>query len=305
MIDLLRASGVTFPGGKRMKLENLRPIASGGALHAEAEVYLEPVERSKQNGPSSAKPALRNATQAREAEATEGKGTERVAISFGPRHGPVTARQVEDAIRPAHLAGYNILVFAGFGFDAPAQEAIRGVHLPGLTMHAANVCPDVLVGDLLKTTAGSQLFTVFGQPDVEVTKQEDGACVVELRGVDIYDPSTGELHSSSGKDVAAWFLDTDYDGHTFCICQAFFPGGDNPWEKLQRALRGTVDPEKFEAMRGTVSEPFATLRSSEATPLRSTSQPGENQRIAVKVIDFRGNEVLRVMGLLQQGRTLE
>jgi len=241
---------VTFPGGKRMKLENLRPIASGGALHAEAEV--------KQNG-----------------------DTQRVAISFGPRHGPVTARQVEDAIRPAHLAGYSILVFAGFGFDAPAQETIRGVHLPGLIMHAANVCPDVLVGDLLKTTAGSQLFTVFGQPDVKVAKQKDGACVVELRGVDIYDPTTGELHSTSGKDVAAWFLDTDYDGHTFCICQAFFPGGDNPWEKLQRALRGTVDPEKFDAMRGTVSEPF---------------QPGENQRIAVKVIDFRGNEVVRVMG---------
>jgi adenine-specific DNA-methyltransferase len=275
MLDLLRASGVTFPGGKRMKLENLRPIASGGALHAEAEV--------KQNGDA-----------------------QRVAISFGPRHGPITAWQVDDAARPASRAGYDILIFAGFGFDAPAQEAIREVKLPGLTMHAANVCPDVLVGDLLKTTAGSQLFTVFGQPDVQVRRVDEapkgrkrngkgdaapageGAkveYVVELRGVDIYDPTTGEVHSAKGEEVAAWFLDTDYDGRTFCICQAFFPGGQNPWEKLQRALRGNIDPERFDEMRGTTSQPF---------------QPGDHQRIAVKVIDFRGNEVVRVMGVQGQ-----
>ncbi len=250
MIDLLRKSGVTFPGGKRMKLENLRPIASGGALHAEAEV--------KQNG-----------------------GIQRVAISFGPRHGPVTAHQVNDAMPLARRAGYDVLIFAGFGFDPRAQEDMHAP-VPGLTVHAANVCPDVLVGDLLKTTAGSQLFTVFGQPDVAVEKQKDDTYVVELRGVDIYDPTTGEVHSARGDEVAAWFLDTDYDGRTFCICQAFFPGGRNPWDKLQRALRATIDPERFEEMRGTVSQPFPA---------------GEHQRIAVKVIDFRGNEVVRVVGM--------
>jgi adenine-specific DNA-methyltransferase len=106
--------------------------------------------------------------------------------------------------------------------------------------------------------------------------------VVQLRGVDIYDPLKGEVHSTRGEDVAAWFLDTDYDGKTFHICQAFFPGDANAWEKLQRALKAQIDAEAFERMRGTVSFPF---------------QPGQHRRIAVKVIDFRGNEVVRVVSL--------
>jgi adenine-specific DNA-methyltransferase len=81
--------------------------------------------------------------------------------------------------------------------------------------------------------------------------------------------------------------ETDFDGRTFCICQAFFPGGENPWEKLQRALRGSIDPERFDEMRGTISQPF---------------HPGEHQRIAVKVMDFRGNEVVRVMSLSAGGQ---
>jgi adenine-specific DNA-methyltransferase len=119
-------------------------------------------------------------------------------------------------------------------------------------------------------------------PDVRVEKQKDGTYAVELRGVDIYDPLTGETQHTRGSDVAAWFLDADYDGMTFHICQAFFPGGRKAWDKLQRALKAQIDREAFEQMRGTVSFPF---------------EPGEHQRIAVKVIDFRGNEVVRVMAL--------
>jgi adenine-specific DNA-methyltransferase len=98
--------------------------------------------------------------------------------------------------------------------------------------------------------------------------------------VGIYDPLTGEVHSSRGELVATWFLDTDYDGKTFHICQAFFPGDPDAWEKLQRALRAQIPPEAFEQMRGEVSFPF---------------EPGKHQRIAVKVINFRGNEVARVV----------
>jgi len=104
---------------------------------------------------------------------------------------------------------------------------------------------------------------------------------VEFRGVDIYDPLMGEPQHTRGSDVAAWFLDADYDGMTFHICQAFFPGGRKAWDKLQRALKDQIDREAFEQMRGTVSFAF---------------EPGEHQRIAVKVIDFRGSEV-RVMTL--------
>jgi adenine-specific DNA-methyltransferase len=251
MISLLKQQGsVLFPGGKKLELTNLRPL-SVGLLHAEAE--------ARQNGK-----------------------VVRVAVSFGPQHGPVVAHQVQEAIPTAKVNGYQILLFAGFAFDPEAQALIQKVPVSGLQVHFANIAPDVLVGDLLKTTRASQIFSVFGQPDVRVEKQKDGTCVVQLRGVDIYDPLTGKVHSTRGEDVAAWFLDTDYDGKTFHICQAFFPGDANAWDKLQRALKAQIDAEAFERMRGTVSFPF---------------QPGEHRRIAVKVIDFRGNEVVRVIPL--------
>ncbi|MGQ9855010.1 MAG: site-specific DNA-methyltransferase, partial [Candidatus Oleimicrobiaceae bacterium] len=205
----------------------------------------------------------------------------RVAISFGPQHGPVIAHQVQEAIPTARMNGYQVLIFAGFAFDPEAQALIQKVPVAGLQVHFANIAPDVLVGDLLKTTRASQIFTVFGQPDVRVEQQKDDTFVVTLRGVDIYDPLTGGVSSVRGEEVAAWFLDTDYDGKTFKISQAFFPGDSDAWEKLQRALKAQIDPGAFEQMRSTVSFPF---------------KPGEHQRIAVKVIDFRGNEVVRVMG---------
>lgn len=253
MINLLKQQGgILFPGGKKLELMNIRPL-NLGYLHAEAE--------AKQNG-----------------------NPIRVAISFGPQHGPVIARQVQEAIPTAKMNGYNMLIFAGFAFDPEAQALIQKVHVEGLKVHFANVAPDVLVGDLLKTTRASQIFTVFGQPDVRVEKQKDGTYLVELKGVDIYDPLTGNVQSTPGQDVAAWFLDTDYDGMTFHICQAFFPSDPNAWEKLQRALKATIPKEIFDQMRGTISFPF---------------KPGEHNHIAVKVIDFRGNEVVRVVKIGQ------
>jgi adenine-specific DNA-methyltransferase len=253
MIELLRKAGVVFPGGKKLMLENLRPLGVGW-LHAEAE--------AKQDG----------------------EKARRVAVSFGPRHGPVTAMQTHEAAQTASVNGYDVLVLAGFSVDPEAQAFIQKTPIRNLTVHFANVNPDVLVGDLLKTSRASQLFTVFGSPDVKLEKQKDGSYIVRLLGVDIYDPNTGELQQSRGEDVAAWFLDQDYDGYTFCISQAFFPANDDAWEKLGRALKGSIDPEKFEALRGTISLPF---------------QPGKYERIAVKVIDFRGNETIRVIQLSQ------
>ena len=259
MSNLLKKQGsILFPRGKRLHLANIQPL-NLGYLHAEAE--------GAQNGER-----------------------KRVAVSFGPQYGPVTASQTDEAIRIARRAGYDILILAGFSIEASAQAIVQEAKIPGLDVHFANVAPDVLMQveetqgkvSLLKTTRASQIFTVFGQPDVRVDKQEDGTYRVELSGVDIYDPLTGEVQSTRGEDVAAWFLDTDYDGKTFHICQAFFPGDPDAWEKLQRALKAQILPEVFKQMHGTVSFPF---------------QLGEHQRIAVKVIDFRGNEVIRVIPL--------
>jgi adenine-specific DNA-methyltransferase len=255
MISLLKQQGgVIFPGGRRMALQSVRPL-SIGMLHAEAE--------AGQNGK-----------------------TLRVAISFGPQYGPVTAMQVQETIPTAQLNGYDALIFAGFSFDPEAQALLQKQPVK-LQVHFANVAPDVLVGDLLKTNRASQIFTAFGQPDIRVRPEKDGNYVVELLGVDIYDPLTGETDHAQGDRAAAWFLDSDYDGMTFHVSQAFFPGDDDAWDKLQRALRASIDEESFEQMRGTKSFPF---------------KPGDHKRVAVKVIDFRGNEVVRVMGLNGAGK---
>jgi adenine-specific DNA-methyltransferase len=248
MIDLLRKNGAHFKGGKQLPLTSMRAVKGASEwLHAEGPTGIEGDPR-------------------------------RVAISFGPPHGPVTPTQVVEAVQQSR--DYDIVLFVGFACDPEARKIIdQGVQKRELQfVHAA---PDILVGDLLKTTKATKLFTAFGAPDLRVARANGGSMVtVELMGVDLYDPHTGETHHDDGASVAAWFIDHDYDGKTFCICQAFFPGGGakDPWKKLALALRGTVDEEKFEALRGTKSLPF---------------KPGK--RLAVKVIDDRGNEVVKVV----------
>ena len=132
--------------------------------------------------------------------------------------------------------------------------------------------------DLLKDTPNSQIFTVFGTPRTELRPTKDGMLEVEMQGVDVYNPVDNTILPTNADKVAAWFLDTDYDGRTFCITQAFFPD-KSAWEKLARALKGTVDDGRFEALSGKVSLPFPV---------------GKHKRAAVKVIDPRGNEVMRV-----------
>ena len=245
ILENLRKAGLTFAGGKRLALENLRKLGHG-VLHLEAE--------AKRNG-----------------------DTLRVTVSLGPREGPVTSGQATEAIGTARVNGYNMLVLAGFAFEPPVSGITEKA--TGIEVHMCHMNQDMLMQDLLKTTQASQLFSIFGLPDTRVKELKDGRLRVELLGVDIYDPNTGKTLHEPGKSVAAWFLDTDYDGATFHICQAFFPGGKDPWDKLRRALRAEIDEEAFEKMRGTESFPF---------------EPGGNRRIAVKVIDFRGNEVMKV-----------
>lgn len=214
-------------------------------------------------------------------EGTSEREANNVAIAFGPQYGPVTATQVEELIRASRR--YDELVIAGFSFDAAATEIIQNAQHPKLKIHMVHIRPDVSPGmdGLLKDTPNSQLFTVFGQPEIQVKKLKDGTVQVELLGVDIYDPLKGEVKSSGADKVAAWFLDGDYDGRCFCITQAFFPDQD-AWEKIAKSLGSSADPEAFEAFKGTESIPF---------------NPGKHHRVAVKVIDPRGNEVMAVASL--------
>ena len=247
MLRLIRTDGVRFPNNKVLKFSRLEPVG-GDYIHAAGEWKSEDGKEHK------------------------------VGVSFGPQFGPVTAYQVENALRVAHRKGYDDLVFAGFSFDGAAQAIIQDDPNPEVRCHLAHICPDVNMGDLLKETPSSQLFTVFGQPRTELVKLDDGQLQVKMLGVDIYNPVENTLLPTNADKVAAWFLDTDYDGQTFCITQAFFPDR-SAWEKIGKALKGVIDEERFEALSGTVSLPFPV---------------GKNKRVAVKVIDPRGNEVMRL-----------
>jgi adenine-specific DNA-methyltransferase len=266
MVELLRMDGVRFPDNKHMKFTRLDPIyASGGAagIHAEG--------RWVNMGESDPDP--------------EGDAT--VGVVFGPQYGPITAKMIEEVIKPASRR-YDDPVFAGFSFDGPAQAVIDEGH-PRLRMHLAHIRPDVNPGmnGLLKEQPGSQLFTVFGRPRTTLDGPNgEGMYRLQMEGVDIYDPVTNAIVDTGAAKVAAWFVDGDYDGRTFCITQAFFPDR-SAWEKLSKALDGVVDPDRFEAFSGTVSLPFPV---------------GQHKCAAVKVIDPRGNEVMRVHPLLPEAK---
>ena len=253
MIRLLRDDGVQFPEDVKQKFATLDPL-EGGVLHAEGSW-------------------------------ANGDDTERqVAVAFGPQHGPVTVMQVEDCLPAASRLGYDELIFAGFSFDGAAQAIIQDDPNPRVRIHMAHINPDVVMDDLLKNTASSQLFTVFGLPRTTLEKKNtDGNVeyVIEMEGVDIYNPVDNTVSSAGADKVAAWFVDSDYDGRTFCITQAFFPD-KKAWNKIARDLKGVIDAESFETFSGTESLPFPA---------------GKHACVAVKVIDPRGNEVMRVHNL--------
>lgn len=246
IIRLLKANGVLFPNNQKVTFDRLEAYPIPG-LHAEGEWKVDGSEHT-------------------------------VAVVIAPQYGSLTAKMVEDGIRFAAKRGFDALVFAGFSFDGAAQAAIQDDPDPHLRLHMAQIRPDVNMGDLLKTTTSSQIFTVSGTPRTKLTELESGELQVEMEGVDIYDPVTNSVRSTGAEKVAAWFVDADFDGRCFCITQAFFPD-KKAWEKLSKALVGTVDPERFDAFAGTVSLPFPK---------------GSHGRVAVKVIDPRGNEVMRV-----------
>ena len=132
---------------------------------------------------------------------------------------------------------------------------------------------------LLKKTGAGNLFMVFGEPDITVEKQPDGNIKVTINGLDVYDPTTGQIRSNSTDDIACWFIDTNYNEESFFVCHAYFCGSDKPYDNLQRALRAELNEEAWSRLYSTVSYPFP---------------PPATGRIAVKVINHYGDEVLKV-----------
>jgi adenine-specific DNA-methyltransferase len=208
-----------------------------------------------------------------------GGKSRRVAVTIGPEHGTVGPQQVKEAAKEAvQGVGFDLLVVCGFAFDPHVAEEVK--RYGKLTVLPTKMNPDLAMGDeLLKKTGAGNLFMVFGEPDVDIRREKNGQIVVEIKGVDVYDPTTGQIRSSSTDDIACWFIDTDYNGESFFVRHAYFTGAEEPYEKLKRALRADIDEAAWSSLYSTVSRPF--------------DKP-ETGKIAVKVINHYGDEVLKV-----------
>jgi adenine-specific DNA-methyltransferase len=215
-------------------------------------------------------------------EYTENGKSRRAAVCIGPEHGTVGPELVKDAAKEAvQGVGFDLLVVCGFAFDPHVSEEVK--RYGKLTVLPARMNPDLAMGDaLLKTTGAGNLFMVFGEPDVEIRPQKDGRLVVEIKGLDVYDPTTGAIRSHKTDDIACWFIDTEYNGESFFVRHAYFTGAEEPYERLQRALRAEIDEAAWAGLYKTISYPF--------------ERPAGG-KIAVKVINHYGDEVLKVYGV--------
>lgn len=211
---------------------------------------------------------------------------ERVVVSFGPEHALLEQRQVSLALTEAEKLrpSPKYVIFCAFDFDPEAAKDIDEVIWPGVTLLKAKMNTDLLTEDLKKARSSNQSFWLMGQPDVVVRQQKDGLYVVEVNGFDYFDTKTGELKSGGKKNIAMWLLDTNYDERSLFPSQVFFPmaGDKDGWGKLKKSIRAELDEAKLEQFRGTVSLPF---------------EAGDNQKVAVKIVDDRGIESLKIIPL--------
>ena len=265
-------SGIRGKGGQRIMFSRVESFP-GRHLHAEAET----------------RPDDSGADAVREKTATAYK-PRRAVICFGPEHAPLEQRQVELALDEAGTLRPKpaIIIFAAFQFDPEAAKDIDETDWPSMTLLKAQMNADLQTEDLRKKQRSSDSFWLIGQPDVEVRQISKGEnrlkWQVEVRGFDYFNTKTGELESGGEQQIAMWMLDTDYDGRSLYPKQVFFPmaGDKDGWQKLAKSLRAEIDEDLIEAYRDVMSLPF---------------EPGEHKRIAVKIVDDRGVESLRVIPL--------
>jgi len=281
MIEVLRRSPVIQIGGNRtVTLRNIRPPARALSLSAEATVDATA---------SGQRPTLGEAVD----EAEEKRGDrlplsgKSVAIVFGPENGAVSDKLVFESAREANAKNYTHLYVIGFAIQANARELIDKHDMLGIAMTYINMTPDLMMGDLLKNMRSSQIFSVCGQPEIkvsEVAPSEAGAAMqyqVKLLGLDVFNPADMSVEHKRGDDVPCWMLDTDYDDLCFRATQVFFPR-TGAWDNLKRALKADYDESVWDHLAGDTSTPFS-------------APDGRTEfKVAVKVIDERGNELLVV-----------
>ena len=214
---------------------------------------------------------------AAEGRYAEGERERRAGVLIGPEFGTVARSDLVGAAREAADAGFDVLISCAFAYDAHATELPKLGKIPILK---ARMNADLHMGEELKNTGKGNLFVIFGEPDIEIEPADSDQIRVHLRGVDVFHPQTGEVRSDSADGIACWFLDTDYNGESFFVRHAYFPGAStDPYKALKTTLKAEIDQEAWESLRRDVSRPFPTPASG---------------RIAVKVINHLGDEVMKV-----------
>lgn len=256
--DELLKAGVRARGGEKLEFTRVEPMSGTRWIQCEAE--------TREDSP------------------------QKVLVVFGPEHAPLEQRMVENAWQEAKPFRPDILLFCAFQFDDEAAKDIDELkpEIAGMQLLKVQMNADLFTDDLKKKRSASDSFWLIGQPDVEIKaidKGDDkGKYQVEVLGFDYYNPKTGNVDSGGKGNIAMWLLDTNYDDRSLFPSQVFFPmaGAKDGWSKLARNLKAEIDEEKIEAFKGTVSLPF---------------EKGDNAKIAVKIIDDRGIESLRVIAL--------
>ena len=274
--DELLKTGIRGKAGQRISFARLEPLPGTRWLHAVGET------RPDDSG----------------AEHIHESGTaydpEHVVVSFGPDNAPLEQRQIALAIEDAQrlVPAPKIIVFAAFQFDPEASKDIDETNWPGVTLLKAQMNADLLTDDLKKKRASNESFWLIGQPDVSLERivehEQKGKYRISVQGFDYYNTKTGDVESGGANQIAVWMLDPNYDGRSLFPRQVFFPmsGEDNQtdgWTKLARDLNSEIDLDLIESYRGTVSLPF---------------EPGDHERAAVKIVDDRGIESLRILELV-------
>ena len=268
--DELLKTGIRAKGGQRIRFARLEPLPGARYLHAHGESLpnADGADGFRENGAAAA--------------------AQHIIVSFGPEHAPLEQRQVSRAIDEAYtiVPRPKVIVFAAFQFDPEAAKDIDETKWPGVTLLKAQMNADLLTDDLKKKGASNESFWLIGQPDVTVEQipegEDQGKYHVSVHGFDYYNTKSGNVESGGQDKIAVWMLDTDYDGRSVFPQQVFFPmaGPNDGWARLAKNLKAEIDEVLIETYRGTVSLPFV---------------PGEHGRIAVKIVDDRGIESLKVV----------
>jgi adenine-specific DNA-methyltransferase len=206
----------------------------------------------------------------------EGTQERRAGILIGPEFGTVNKPDLVAAAREAGDAGFDVLIACAFNYDAHATEFAKLGRIPILK---ARMNADLHMADDLRNNGKGNLFVIFGEPDIEIKEVSGGQITVQVKGVDVFHPNSGEVRSDGSEGIACWFIDTDYNEESFFVRHAYFLGANDPYGSLKTSLKAEINADAWASLNSDTSRPFDKPKSG---------------RIAVKVINHLGDEVMKV-----------